>query len=175
MKKFYIIILIILTISLLGYIIYINRYTTFNIKEYGFSMNYPAKFAKVDKEGNDSAGMALNVKNNYNGINISVELAKKQRTTKSIVEIMNNYGATLKIFNIDYAVKILSQSYILIGNNEAGKVEATISKEDSISKVITILLPLNTAEITITINGTEKAISDNINQINKIINSIKVS
>jgi hypothetical protein len=137
-------------------------------------MNYPVSYENIESEDKGAKGPIFAVINKYSGINITVEVLEKQRTTKSIVEIMNNYGATLKVFNLEYDVKILSQNYSLIGDNEAGRVEATISKDSSISKVITVLIPLKNVEITIIFNGTEKAIKNNTNQINKIIDSIKI-
>jgi hypothetical protein len=174
MKKRFIFITMLSIILILVVILIIlsNKTTKFELKEQGFSINYPIAFERISEEDNKDNIVFEAV--DEDGIKMLIELVENKRTDKTIEEIMDNYGTTLKIFNLDSEIEVLDKKQVKIGDIIAGRIESKISKDNLATRATTLLIQKNNSEITITISGNEDAINNNEKQIEKIINSIKL-
>lgn len=115
-----------------------------------------------------------NLKNKENGIKFIIDAINKEKTKLSLEEICKRYIVMFKVYNEEQIVKESNVEIIKIGENEAGKVTIKVNGETSDSLLIAYLLPLEDKEITLTFIAPEEIFIQNENEIDKIVNSLKI-
>lgn len=168
-KILLIIILVIVFILLcsIGKVLYENRLIYFKSVEYGVSIKYPAKYDEK------SSNRLLEAKDDNSGLLIAIT-GVEESTDISLEEIIERYINTLKIFNREYDTKIEQSSQVDIDGAIAGKVVAVVTGNKFSAKSVIILIPLENKQITISISGNENIFNNKIDEIEKIISSIKI-
>jgi len=115
-----------------------------------------------------------NVKNSKKGIKFTIEAMNIEKTSLTLEEICERYAVMFQIYNEERKIIDTKNEKVNIDGNEVGKVTLKVKGESEDSIVIAYLMSLENKEITVTFIGQESSIIRNENEINKIINSIKV-
>lgn len=176
-------------------------YKTVKVKDYGLQLKYPRAYEDVVKntktdveqisnqievvvEEYEKSGDGLlefteeliNTKSKVSNITLLIEGIKKEKSTKTLEQICKDYIVMFKVFNSNPTIKSSKYEEVVVDGKNAGRVEIYIEGKDgkSCPGIISYLFPLNDREITITFMGTEKLFANNKNEINKIVDSIKI-
>lgn len=176
-------------------------YKTVKINDYGLQLKYPRAYEDVVKntktdveqisnqievivEEYEKSGDGLlefteeliNTKSKVSNITLLIEGIKKEKSTKTLEQICKDYIVMFKVFNSNPTIKSSKYEEVVVNGKNAGRVEIYIEGKDgkSCPGIISYLFPLNDREITITFMGTEKLFANNKNEINKIVDSIKI-
>lgn len=176
-------------------------YKTVKINDYGLQLKYPRAYEDVVKntktdveqisnqievivEEYEKSGDGLlefteeliNTKSKVSNITLLIEGIKKEKSTKTLEQICKDYIVMFKVFNSNPTIKSSKYEEVVVNGKNAGRVEIYIEGKDgkSCPGIISYLFPLNDREITINFMGTEKLFANNKNEINKIVDSIKI-
>lgn len=176
-------------------------YKTVKVNDYGLQLKYPRAYEDVVKntktdveqisnqievivEEYEKSGDGLlefteeliNTKSKVSNITLLIEGIKKEKSTKTLEQICKDYIVMFKVFNSNPTIKSSKYEEVVVNGKNAGRVEIYIEGKDgkSCPGIISYLFPLNDREITITFMGTEKLFANNKNEINKIVDSIKI-
>lgn len=176
-------------------------YKTVKVKDYGLQLKYPRAYEDVVKntktdveqisnqievvvEEYEKSGDVLlefteeliNTKSKVSNITLLIEGIKKEKSTKTLEQICKDYIVMFKVFNSNPTIKSSKYEEVVVDGKNAGRVEIYVEGKDgkSCPGIISYLFPLNDREITITFMGTEKLFANNKNEINKIVDSIKI-
>ncbi len=196
----------ILMLAMVAGTIYVNEmlkytYKTVKVNDYGLQLKYPRAYEDVVKntktdveqisnqievivEEYEKSGDGLlefteeliNTKSKVSNITLLIEGIKKEKSTKTLEQICEDYIVMFKVFNSNPTIKSSKYEEVVVNGKNAGRVEIYIEGKDgkSCPGIISYLFPLNDREITITFMGTEKLFANNKNEINKIVDSIKI-
>lgn len=177
----------------------INKLEKHIIEEYNFEISYPKAYKDINVTSDDESELlssiettvsgeqiseymqnlnlvktVKNLKNEKNGIKLLIEAINIEKTKLTLEEICKRYVAMFKIYNEDQIIKESNSEIISIDGNKAGKVILKIKGKEEDTILIAYLLTLEEKEITITFIAPEKNIIKFENEINKIINSLKI-
>lgn len=179
---------------------YLNNKLEKNIiEEFGFEISYPRTYKDISVSGDDTSKLlsgitttqsgeqiseymqnlnfvktVRNLKNEINGIKLLVEAINIEKTSLSLEEICKRYVVMFKIYNEEKKIKDSNYEIINIDGNNAGKVTIKIKGESEDSMLVAYLLSLENKEITLTFIAPELVAIKCENEINKIVNSIKI-
>lgn len=177
-----------------------NKFEKHAIEKYGFEISYPKSYKEVVISGDDKKGIlsgittsesgeqiseyiqnlnfaetVKNLKNEVNGIKLLIEAISIEKTTLSLEEICDRYVVMFQIYNEERIIKDSKFEIIKINEEDVGKVTIRVKGENEDAMVVAYLLSLDDKEITVTFIGTETLLAKRENEINKIINSLKIN
>lgn len=169
------------------------------IEEYNFEISYPDAYVDISKSGDDESTVLSNLttkesgeqiseymqklnfvetvrdlKNELNGIKMSVEAIKIEKTELSLEEICNRYVVMFQVYNEDVVLNEIKKEIITLDGKETGKVTIKVDGKVEDSVVIAYLISTQDREITVTFIAPETTVQRFEDEINKIINSLKI-
>ena len=169
------------------------------IEKYNFEISYPDSYKDISKLGDDESDVlnnmqnivsgevisdymqslnfvetVKNLKSDVNGIRLIVEAINIEKTELSIEEICKRYVVMFRIYNEDAIIQDTKSEIITLDGKEVGKVTLKVKGKQEPSVIIAYLISLEDREITVTFMTSETNAQLFENEINDIINSLKI-
>lgn len=169
------------------------------IEEYNFEISYPDVYIDISKSGDDESQLlsnltikesgeqlseymqnlnftetVRNLKNELNGIKLIVEAIKIEKTTLSLEEICNRYVVMFQIYNEDIVLKETKKEIVNLDGKEVGKVTIKVEGKIEDSTIIAYLISTEDREITVTFIAPSSTAERFEDEINNIINSLRI-
>lgn len=147
-----------------------NFNKTYNIKKYGMKIKIPYSYESI-YEG--ATNQLLNLVNNQNGISVTVmEFQDEFWSSGDAMSRMDEYMQIVSTANYGKNVKNVKLEEIDIANEKIGRVELEVSLRENSQKIIALITEETKGNIVIEIGGATETVQKNIEEIEKIINSI---
>ncbi len=145
-----------------------NKY---KLGDYGVVITAPSSYSKKELL---SKSNILRLENEKEGIVISAtSFPKNYWDSKKMPEITDEYIRLISMANFDKSISEVSKTELFINMIEIGKVSLTLKGDEKITKTISLILHENEGNLAIEIYGKPEAIDSNIDEINKIIGSLR--
>lgn len=180
-------------------LLYLNSWTWHKIGEYNFSIKLPRAYKdyEVDYAGEKYAinssifdvDVTVEENNEYmkkvpetvynggnilNGVGLTIQCLKTDKTTKTLDEIAESHHVLVSInYDDEYEIGELQKEFVKILGNDSVMTSIDMTKGKEEKTLVTYLLPLEDREITIMFFGNRKNISNSIEEIREIVSKIK--
>ena len=168
-------------------------------EKYNFEISYPDSYKDISKSGDGESSIINNItsnvsgeiiseymqslnfvetvrnmKNEVNGIRLIVEAINIEKTQLTLEEICRRYVVMFRVYNEDVVIQNSKTEIVLLDGREVGKVTLIVKGKNESSVIIAYLISLEDREITVTFMTSETNAKLFENEINDIINSLKI-
>ena len=174
MKKFLILVLIILLITIIlsviaGFKPLMSR--TCNLGDFGISIKIPYMYTESSKIGKNTL---LNLYSRQNGISISaINLGNEFWSSNILEDRVEEYLKVISATNYDARIQNSKSEIITLSGALVGRTEMEIVKPDKTMKMISLIMDEKNGNVAIEIYGDKVYIDEMEEDIEKIISNIR--
>ena len=112
--------------------------------------------------------------NILNGISVMIKCLETNKTSKTLDEIAESHHVLVKIYYEDeYEIGDLNKEFVKVMNGDAVKTTIDMKNKDEEKTLVTYLVPLDDKEITLMFLGNKDKVFNSMQEIEKIILSMK--
>lgn len=173
MKKFFVLVLIILIITIIlsviaGFKPLMSR--TCKLGDFGISLKIPYMYTESSKVGKNTL---LNLYNRQNGISISsIDLGNEFWSSNVLEERVEEYLNVISATNYDARIQNSKSEIITLSNVLIGRTELEIVKPDKTMKMISLIMDEKNGNVAIEIYGEKEYMDEMEEDIENIISTI---
>ena len=173
MKKFFVLVLIILIITIIlsviaGFKPLMSR--TCNLGDFGISLKIPYMYTESSKVGKNTL---LNLYNRQNGISISsIDLGNEFWSSNVLEERVEEYLNVISATNYDARIQNSKSEIITLSNVLIGRTELEIVKPDKTMKMISLIMDEKNGNVAIEIYWEKEYMDEMEEDIENIISTI---
>ena len=161
---------VIIVVIIAGILLYPKIYIKHTIDNLKLSFWCPTEYKQTDD------GEIKCFINNKNNITIEIYIFNKAFFgEKTIEEKLKSYEELLVAHNYGIGlVQNTSTEIVDISNVLCGKISTQVKTVNKLNKEITLILPQENCDVIFSIHSVDENINNNINEIEKIIKSVKI-
>lgn len=192
MKKTILIIISLIILIVVGtflfFIIRPNLSKTYKLDAFNVSIKIPYAYEEVENESlkpkessdttqsaKDRSNIIINLYNEYNGISITVlNLQGDFWSSGDTISRMDEYTKVISSANYDSNIRNVKMEAIEKLDSKIGRVEMELAKQNTENKSVTLITDETIGNLVIEIIGTKESFENYSEEIEKIINSVKI-
>lgn len=180
-------------------ILYLKSWVWHDISKYNFEVKLPRAYKDISVNNSDITGISssayttdTNVKINeeyvaqapevvyyggniLNGISMMIQCLTTEKTDRTLDDIADSQHILVKIYyEDDYTIGDAKKEFVTVLDTDAVRTSTDLTAEEEEKTIVNYLVPMEDKEVTITFLGKKASIEKAQEEIEKIINQMKI-